>query len=46
MVGKLLLYEREHMLLETRHWRYRLLLSPAGRGLTRRRDLRDAADKG
>ena len=46
MVGKLLLYEREHMLLVTRHQHYRLLLSPPRRGLTQRRDLGDAADKG
>lgn len=46
MVGKLLLYEREHVLLVRRHPHYHLLLSPARRGLTQRRDLRDAADKG
>lgn len=46
MVGKLLLYEREHMLLVTRHQHYHLLLSLARRGLTGRRDLQDAADKG
>lgn len=45
MVGKLLLYKSKHMLLVTRHQHYHLLLSPARRGLTQRRDLRDAADK-